>query len=275
MLVALTTVVGALAGAAISHMLHPRWLARMTIQIGQISMSHDGTVVSRPIESQANAAVRYNLPGFRLSVIKDLGLPLPDEGDRDSRVIFDSMQATASRSSDMIDLQVSAYSREQASSALMASFQEFSTDHQKLFAPAVADSKRELDSTSAKLAEAERDYALTLKLARESTAQSKADTTNNSRDVIVGNTATLLNAQIVILKQQVVGLQQAISPILSYPTRVVEALYVPQKPATPSKTALTAIGAALGLLAGVAFTARESLRPLIRSRKYARVNCKR
>jgi hypothetical protein len=268
-LVVVTTVVGALAGAAISHALHPRWLARMTVQIGQISSSQNGSVSSRPIENQANATVRYNLPGFRLNVVKSMGLPPPDEGDRNSKVIFDSMQATAARSADMIDLQVSAYSREQAASALTASFAEFSASHQSLFAPAVDDMKRELDSTSAQLAAAERDYSLTLNSARASAEQGKLDPTT-SRDVLVANTASLINSQILNLKVQVVGLQQAMSPLLTYPTRVVTTLYVPQKPTTPSQGVLIAIGALLGLLAGIAFTARESLIPL-RSRNATRV----
>jgi len=269
-LVVLTTVIGALAGAAISQLLHPRWLARMTIQIGQVSTPQNGGVISRPIENQSNAAVRYNLPGFRLNVVSDLGLPLPDSGARESRVIFDSMQATAARSPDMINLQVSAYSRQQAAAALMASFKEFAGAHQKMYAPTVSEMKRELDTTSAKLAEAERDYAATLDSARASTAQSKAGAGNDSRNVLVTNTATLINVQILNLKQQVVALQQAMSPMLTYPTRIVEMPYVPQSPTTPSKVVMIAAGAVLGLLAGVAFAARESLRPL-RSRRYPRV----
>ena len=258
-LVILLGVIGALAGALISHFLHPRWVARMTIQIGQISAPQGGGVVSRPIENQLTAADRYNLPGLRLSVINDLGLGAPDGGDRASRVIFDSLLATPARGPDLIKLQVSAYSREQATAALMASFKTFSAVHQKMFDPAVNDMKGQLATTSAKLAEAERDYAQTYESIQSSAAQGNT-AAHDSRNVLVTNMATQINSQVLDLRRQTIELQQAISPLLTYPTRIVEAPYAPIRPNTPGTAVLIAIGAVLGLLTGVAFAVRGSTR---------------
>jgi uncharacterized protein involved in exopolysaccharide biosynthesis len=257
-LILLIGVIGALAGAVASHFLQPRWVARMTIQIGQISAPQGPGVVSRPIENQLTAADRYNLPGLRLSVLNDLGLPAPEGGPRESKVIFGSLQATPARSPDLINLQVSGSSREQANAALMTSFKTFSAAHQKVFDPAVDNLKRELETASAKLATAERDYAHISDSIQSSAGQGNSGA-NDSRNVLVTNMATLINQQILDLRQQTVQLQQALSPMLTYPTHIVEAPYTPLRPNTPSTALLIAIGAALGLLTGIAFAVRGSV----------------
>lgn len=257
-LLVLTTVIGALAGAAISHFMHPRWLASVTVQIGQISAPQINGVVTRPIENQANAIVRYNLPSFRMGVVNDLGLPAPEDDGPRSRIIFDTMQASAAKSPDLINLQVSAYSREEATAALVSSVKAFSAAHQKMFEPTVSDMKRDLDTASAKLAQAQQDYAHAQDTIRTSTGNSNVAAINTSRDVLVTNMATLINEQVLNLQQQTLLLQQALSPMLTYPTRVVGALYVPNRPNTPSTAALIAAGAVLGLVAGAAFVAARA-----------------
>jgi hypothetical protein len=257
-LIVLTGVVGALAGGVVSHFLHPKWVGRMTIQIGQISAPQGEGVVSRPIENQLSAADRYNLPGLRLQVLKDLGLPAPDDGPRESRLIFDTLQATPSRAPDLIKLQVSASSREQATTALMASFKTFSAPHQQLFGPALSGLKSDLDNASAKLAAAEQDYTRSYQSVQSSSSPN-GGTGNDARSVLVASTATLINQQILELRQQKATLQEAVSPLLTYPTRVVEAPYVPIRPSTPGAPVLVAIGAVVGLLLGLAFSVRGSV----------------
>jgi LPS O-antigen subunit length determinant protein (WzzB/FepE family) len=255
-LIVVTTIIGALAGAAISQFLHPRWVAKMTIQIGQVSTPQSA---SQLIENQLSAADRYNLPSSRLLVIQDLGLPAPENGSRESNAIFDSLRATPGKGSDLIDLQVSAYSRQQARAAMMTSFTIFSAEHQKKFEPAVDNMERELESASARLATAERDAAHTYESIRATDTQASTSVAN-SRDILLTNTATLINGQILVLKQQTARLQEVISPLRTYPTRVVGAPYVPDRPSTPSRSLLIAAGAALGLLASAAFIALKNSR---------------
>lgn len=255
-LVILTGVIGALVGAVMSPFVHPRWVARMTVQIGQISAPQgEGSVLSRPVENQLTAVDRYNLPALHLRVLSDLGLSAPENGDRASTLIFDSLLAAPARSADLIQLQVSAYSRAQATAALLASFKALSADQQKMFGPAVNDMKQQLADASAKLAEAERDY----QSIQSSTGEGNSGAPD-SRNVLATNMATLINKQILDLRQQIAALQQSLSPLLTYPTRIVEAPYVPVRPSTPSTAMLIAIGAVLGLLLGVALAVHRIVR---------------
>jgi hypothetical protein len=263
-LVVLACVIGALGGALLSVVIHPRWVGRMTVQLGQISIPADNAIASRLVESQSAATVRYNLPSFRTGIIEGLGLPDPESTNpqstgRESRLLFNSMLVSSERSPDLINLQVSAYSRDQAKAALLASFNAISSIHQKIFDPALSDMKGQLESTSTKLAEAEDDYTRAYKAIRTTTGP--GDTTaSNSRDVLVTNMATLINTQILDLRKQTVLLREAMSPMLTYPTRIVEAPYVPVRPSTPSRGLLIAAGALLGLLVGGAYAARGYFR---------------
>lgn len=258
-LIILTCVIGALAGALVSHFTHPRWVGRMTIQIGQISTPENGGVTSRQVESQGVATARYNLPGFRMGILNNLGLPNPDGGDPDANLVFNSILISAARSPDLINLQVSAYSRDQAAAALTASFKAIAAVHQRTFDPALANMKSELQSASAKLAEAEGNYSRAYDSMRASTSKGDA-ANNNSHDVLVTNMVTLINTQILDLRKQTILLQQATSPMLTFPTRTIEPPYVPKRASTPSPALMIFAGALLGLLAGIAFAVRGMFR---------------
>ncbi|KMQ80260.1 hypothetical protein BPMI_00197 [Candidatus Burkholderia pumila] len=252
-------VVGALVGAAASVVTKPRWVASMTVQIGQISAPVEAGVVSRPIENQLTASDRYNLPGLRLSVLKDLGLNPPDNGDRSSLLIFNTLMATPARGPDLIKLQVSAYSREQAQAALQASFNSFSDMHQKIYGPAVDELKHNLADTQSRLKAAEKEYQQAYGSIQPSTGQGNSKPVD-SRNVLVSNMVTQINLQVLQLRSQVAELEQANSPLLTYPTRIVEAPYAPLRANTPSRVVMILIGGFLGLLVGIAFAARRIAR---------------
>jgi LPS O-antigen subunit length determinant protein (WzzB/FepE family) len=243
-------VIGALAGALVSHFVHPRWVASMTVQVGQIMTVSGGRLESRPIENPLTVIDRFNLPAFRIRIIKDMGLPSPDSA-RESREIFDSLNALPETSPDLIHLQVTAYSREQAEAILRSAFGELSAAHRPLYDPAVDNMKSALASTSTKLVAAEADYARGYQALRSSAEQGNA-ALDNTRSILITNMATQINLQVIQLKQQAEQLQQALNPMNTYPTRVIEAPYAPLKPRSPSMTLLIAAGAVLGLLAGAA-----------------------
>lgn len=257
-LVVLVGVLGALAGAAVSHFTPTRWGATMTVQIGQITAPSSPGLDSRQIENPLTVIDRSNLPSFRLKVIKDLGLPSPDVASG-AKEIFDSLNATAETSPNLIHLQVTAYSREQAEAALRFAFDELSASHRQLYDADVTGMKRELDSSSARLAAAEADYARGYQTIRSAAGQGTA-AIDSARNILVTNMATQINWQILQLKQQVNQLQQALSPMNTYPTRVVEAPYAPLKPRSPSAKLLIAAGAILGLLVGAALALGPSVK---------------
>lgn len=249
-LVLLVGLIGAVLGLVASQIIHPRWIARMTIQLGQVSIPDaKGSLVPQPLENQLTAVERYNLPSFHLQVLNDLGLPDPDSGNKDSDLIFKSLKATAGRSPNVINVEVSAYSREAAATTLEAALKTFSIEHRKLFDRAISDMQSNQAIAQSKLATAQRDYARigeTLK----SAATSGTATTTSARDVLASNTASLINTQILELQQQVASYQDALGPLRSYPTKMMGPTYVPARSSTPSIVIFIAAGAAMGLILG-------------------------
>lgn len=249
-LILLVGVIGALLGLAASQIIHPRWVARMTIQLGQVSIPDaKGSLVPQPLESQLTGVARYNLPSFHLQVLHDLGLPNPGTGNKDSDLTFSSLKATAARSPTLINIEVSAYSREAAAGTLEAALKTFSVEHRKLFDQAINDMQRNRATAQGKLASAQRDYARigeTLK----SLATSGTATGMSARDVLASNTASLINTQILELQQQVATYQDALGPLRSYPTKAMGPPYVPARASTPGIAIFIAAGVAMGLILG-------------------------
>lgn len=251
--------VGSVVGLLTARVIHPRWTAAMAIQIGQVSIPAPGggTSAPQPIENQLTATERYNLPSFRLQVLGELGLPVPDSGNRDANLIFNSLKATAGRSPSVINVQVSAYSREGASAALDAALKTFSATHRKLFEQATNVMQNNLANVQAKLAAAQHDYARTDRALKAATSSGNAGS-GGARDVLLSNTAALLNAQILTLQQQVIAYQDALGPLRSYPTAAMGPAYVPVESSTPGVAIFVVAGAALGLIVGIGLVLLKS-----------------
>lgn len=242
-------VVGALAGFAASQVMKPKWTARATVQVGQLASIASGGITFRLIENQLTVADRYNLPAMRLQVLQSLGLPAPGS-NAEANLYFESMRAVTGKSPDVVNLQVSGYTRESALAALNASFTVLNAAHSPLFNPTVARMKSDLDQIVGKLAIAQQEYDKSVIALRTGSARGVSNTT---QDVLVTNMATVINTQILDLKKQATQIQEALEPSRTYPTRMLGAAYAPEKASTPGPLLLTMAGLALGIVIGALF----------------------
>ncbi|MGS0621385.1 hypothetical protein ACU8YE_00575 [Ralstonia sp. VS2407] len=247
----LAGIIGAVAGLTAFQMVHPRWTAKVAVRLGQVaSLDAKGSLAAvQPIENQLTATERYNQPSVHLQVLNALGLPSPDAGNRDASLIFNSLKATAGRSPNVINIEVSAYSRESATAALEKSLEIFSAGHRKLFDNTVRNMQSNLAGTQSKLAAAQQDYARVNETLKSATSSRSAPNVS-TREVLASSTATLIRAQILGLQQQVVAYQDALNPLRSYPTEAMAPVYVPTHSSTPGIAIFIIAGAALGLMVG-------------------------
>lgn len=254
--------IGAAAGLTAFQIVHPRWTAKVAVRLGQIaSLDAKGSLAAvQPIENQLTATERFNQPSFHLQVLNALGLPSPEAGNRDASLIFNSLKATAGRSPNVINIEVSAYSRESATGALEKSLETFSAGHRQLFDNTVRNMQSNLVSTQSKLAAAQQDYARVKETLKSATCPGSSSTVS-AREVLVSSTATLISAQIIGLQQQVMAYQEALNPLRSYPTQAMAPVYVPARSSTPGVAIFLVAGAALGLMFGAAVAlVRNSVR---------------
>jgi len=219
----------------------------MTVQVGQISTPEGSGVVSRLVENQLTAVDRYNLPSSRQGVLKELGLPA-DTG-RESKLIFETLLGSPGKGPNLINLQVSAYSRDQAISAIDASAKLLATEHQKLLASATGRMLGDLAILNDKLKVAEKGYANSYGWL-EASAKQKNQSSSSARDVQLTNLAMLADKQSVELRQRITQLQEALDPTFTYPTRAMGEVFAPASPSTPGSTIFVAAGAVFGLALG-------------------------
>ncbi len=246
-LLLLTSLIGALSAFALAYFQHPQWTAKMTVQIGQVTApASSGLSASKLIEAQLTASDRYNLPSFRLGVLKEMKLPAPDADNDASALIFDSLRATPAKSPDLLNVQVTALSSEQASGALSASFRVLALEHEKVFVPTVDRMKADLADSAAKLAVAEQEYRRTY-----NALKSGGTTQSSSHDLFATNILAVISAQVLALSQRKVQFEEGLETLRTYPTRVLGELYVPQRPSSPGKLLYMVAGAAIGLMVGL------------------------
>ena len=216
----LTTAVGAVIAVALFSFQHPKWTGRMTVQIGQVA-NPSGAADGKLIESQSTLTDRCNTPTFRPEILKNLGLPAPESENEDSALIFDSLRATPAKGPDLINIQVSGSSREQAFKALETAFNALATQHDKVYAPAVNRMKAESAELSANLSEAERDYQRAYAALNSSTREPTA------QNLFTTNVVAQIGIRIQLLRQAKQRLDDSLADVRTYPTRVLGGYYVP------------------------------------------------
>lgn len=251
----LTTIVGAVIAVGLSSFQHPKWTGRMTVQIGQVTNpSGAGADGSKLIESQLTVADRYNMPTFRSGVLKNMGLPAPESENEDSALIFDSLRATPAKSPDLINIQVSGSSREQALKALETAFNALATEHDKVYTPAVSRMKAESAELSANLSEAERDYQ------RAYAALNSSNREASVQNLFTTNVVAQIGTRIQALRQAKQRLDDSLADVRTYPSRVLGGYYVPLRPSSPGKTLYGAAGACIGLILGFLIALARNMR---------------
>lgn len=250
----LTTIVGAAIAVGLSSFEHPKWTGKMTVQIGQVANPSGAGADGKLIESQLTVADRYNTPTFRSDVLKNLSLPAPESENEDSALIFDSLRATPAKSPDLINIQVSGSSREQALKALETAFNALATEHEKVYAPAVNRMKAESAELSANLSEAERDYQRAYAVLSSSNRESSA------QNLFTTNVVAQIGIRIQLLRQAKQRLDDSLADVRTYPTRVLGGYYVPLRPSSPGKTLYGVAGACIGLMLGFLIALARNMR---------------
>ncbi|AZG13631.1 MULTISPECIES: hypothetical protein [Cupriavidus] len=255
-IVVVTAIIGAIVGFALFQLHEPRWTAKMLVKLGQVTAFVDAGVAIKPLDSQLTTVELVNQPNYRFGVLDAVGLPKPYEGHAESTLVFESLRATPGRGADLVAVQVNANSPEQAKKVLSASYALLTREHTNMFNDAVDRMKKDLADTNARLAAAEEEYAkvfdaMKTSQAREGTAM---------RDLFATNIAATVSRQVLDLQRRKTQLEYSLEPVRTYPSRLVDAPYVPTAPTSPGRTVYIGLGALVGIIFGIALTVLSRLR---------------
>ena len=240
----LACVVVAVAAAGGAWRLTPaEWKATAALQIGQLPVNP-----TTLIESTAQAAERFNQRQLQDQALVSVGLPL-DEQDGRARLLRKTLKATPGKNTNFVDVSVAAYSQEDAKTYLNAAIQALIKTHDVRLAPLIKNLDDRIATNSLQMAEAISERTrleANLKNASASPSGGKFEPS-----VIAINLISKQDDLIRGLTAEHAALIDLHTKTNTFPTTIVDAIYVPERPASPKLSIFLAIGLILGTLIGI------------------------
>jgi len=241
-LLAACIILGMVAATALWAILPAKWQASATLQIGQLPVNPTAL-----IESTAQASERFKQRQLQDQALKASGLPLNDE-DRRTRLFRKTLKATPGKGTDFVDVSVAGFSAQDAEANLGSALQALIQAHEQLSAPMIKNLDERLEANSLQMTQATAEKArldANLKSAAASPAGAKFEPSvvainllSKQEDLVRGLTAE---------RSTLVDLHTKTN---TFPTKVVDAIYVPAQPFFPKLVVFLLSGLFIGALAG-------------------------
>lgn len=251
---------GIAAGGAIA-LIPPKFEAVAVVQIaqvGQIAYAQLGQIMQIPslvVEPAAQAVERMKTPAFQTTVAKSLGNQawvddLQRSANAAAKYISPQLikSTSALGSSPLIEMRTNAATPEDAIKIANASIKELASRHSELAKPLLEKMRSDLKLAKEKLASAEQELEGINKLVASVGVKDDRFTQLSLMTGLRVQKESELFAQ----RQAIVALETALSVPATQTTEAIEAVFVSDKPVSPKKPLLLALGLIGGLLVGIA-----------------------
>ncbi|SDP57276.1 Chain length determinant protein [Ralstonia sp. 25mfcol4.1] len=239
---------GAVAGFGVTYLVKPQWQGTVLLQIGQIG-GEEGTN-GAALEPPGRAVDRMRSRPFLETVVQRLGIPYSaSQPSVDADLFLKSATVNQMRNSDLLEVSVRAYSKEQAAKYAKGFEDELTQVHAALAKPSIARLKSELGQIDASLtAEAAR-RAEFQKIVQD---QFRGDVSKQfSERLLLSQLLTQSEATVQALERRKRALVERLDPARTFETRALGAPDVSRFPVFPRKSAFAAVGLLLGLVAAL------------------------
>lgn len=225
----------------------PKWEATAVIQIGQVGQSGVGQG-SQLIEPPLRAIERMKMKSFEDDVLTALKIPV-EVDDPVAKLFRSTLSLKALGATDLIQVKVRAVSRDQAQTWANAVVDRLREVHERLAQPTI-DRLRKQQSALKKqmqIIEEERKNLLTI-------VSKSIETSGDSRfsaNLLLSNLLLQKNAELRDFEMRRLAADEQLTSVRTYPTSLIDRIYVPEKPASPKKLLIVMLSAVLGLILGV------------------------
>ena len=225
----------------------PKWEATAVIQIGQVGQSGVGQG-SQLIESPLRAIERMKMKSFEDDVLTALKIPV-EVDDPVAKLFRSTLSLKALGATDLIQVKVRAGSRDQAQTWANAVVDRLREVHERLAQPTI-DRLRKQQSALKKqmqIIEEERKNLLTI-------VSKSIETSGDNRfsaNLLLSNLLLQKNAELRDFEMRRLAADEQLTSVRTYPTSLIDRIYVPEKPASPKKLLIVMLSAVLGLILGV------------------------
>lgn len=239
-------------GAGVAITLVPaKYEAIAVVQVGQVGQV--GQVTSQPIEPASQAIERMKTSAFQLSVAERLGNQDWIDALRASinatgrHISLQVLKTTATANSPLIELKANGDSAEIAKKIADASVLELANRQAEIAKPMIDKVRLDLTITKEKLASAEKELDLINKLVANAGIKDDRFTQLSLMTMLRVQKEAELFAQ----RQMIMALETALTAPATQPAKAIEAVFVTDKPISPKKGLILALGLFGGLLCGV------------------------
>lgn len=225
----------------------PKWEATAVIQIGQVGLPGIGQG-SQLIEPSVRAIERMKMKSFENDVLISLKIPVEDENPLAS-LFRRSLSLKALGTTDLIQVKVRGDSPDQAASWAQAVVDRLKNVHERLAQPTIDRLRKQQAELKKQMKSIEEERANFLKIVSKS-----SETSGDSRfseNLLLSNLLLQKNAELRDFEMRRLAAEEQLTSVRTYPTSLIDVVYVPEKPVSPKKLLMLVLAAILGLFLGV------------------------
>jgi capsular polysaccharide biosynthesis protein len=225
----------------------PKWEATAVIQIGQVGQSGVGQG-SQLIEPPVRAIERMKMKSFEDDVLTRLKIS-PEDGDPIASLFRNSLSLKALGTTDLIQVKIRAHSREQAQSWANAVVDRLKDVHERLAQPTIDRLRKQQAELKKQMLIIEEERSSLLRIVSKS-----SETSGDSRfsaNLLLSNLLLQKNAELRDFEMRRLAADEQLTSVRTYPTSLIDRIYVPEKPASPKKLLTITLAAVLGLILGI------------------------
>ncbi|KAF3999944.1 Wzz/FepE/Etk N-terminal domain-containing protein [Glaciimonas immobilis] len=246
MIVSICILLG-IAGAVVLWSIFPKkWHATAILQIGQMPINTQGFQIAL-IEPPAQTVERLNQRDLEDKALVSVGLPTQDEENKSILLFRKSLKGTVVKNTNFVEISLAAYSREEGKKFLNAVILSLIAAHNQRMAPALKNINAQAQTNAAELNEAKAQRSRlqgTLKTIGESPASPFAP------HVVALDLLAKQDEQIHILTVERTVLADILLSSNTYPTSVIDNIYVPNNAYFPKLSLFLALGIFTGAILG-------------------------
>jgi uncharacterized protein involved in exopolysaccharide biosynthesis len=224
-----------------------KWEATAVIQIGQVGQSGVGQS-SQLIEPPIRAIERMKMKSFEDDVLTTLKISIEDS-DTVARQFRNSLSLKALGATDLIQVKIRAASPEQASLWGKAVVDRLKEVHERLAQPTIDRLRKQQAELKKQMQTIEEERENLLKIVSKSIEISGES--RFSANLLLSNLLLQKNAELRDFEMRRLAAEEQLTSVRTYPTSLIDRVYVPEKPASPKKQLIIGIAAILGLFLGI------------------------
>ena len=218
----------------------PVWEAILVGQVGQVGQ--------QLIEPVARVVERIKQMPFQGEVLTSMGIR-NDEANPRGKLYRDSIKVKMLPNTDLIEIKVRGYSREEAKSNAEATLDRLAKIHEQLAKPSVQRLTQQMERVKQQINELQEERE---SIKNTQPNKSKADSGSRFMESIIQtNLLVQVGGELRNLEQLRLTYEEQLSPLRTYPTSRIDSTYVSERPVAPKKGLIVVSSGALGLMAGM------------------------